>query len=61
MKRREFLLNCLSLTGGSVGLSFAGVAAGAIATAEQAHRVVELGLLMSIGKGLSRRVCICLK
>lgn len=45
MKRREFLFNCLTLTGGSVGLSLAGVAAGAIATAEQAHRVLELDLL----------------
>lgn len=45
MKRREFLFTCLTLTGGSVGLSFTGVAAGALATGEQAHRVHELDLL----------------
>jgi len=61
MKRRKILINCLTLTGGSVGLCFVGVPAGAMATGDQAHRVVELDLLMSIGKGLSRRVCICLK
>ena len=44
MKRREFLLSGLTLTGGSVGLSFAGVAAGAIATSDQTHRVLELEL-----------------
>ena len=45
MKRREFLCTCLTLTGGSVGLSFTGVAAGALATGEKAHRVHELDLL----------------
>ncbi|MEN9765831.1 MAG: hypothetical protein RL397_1786 [Pseudomonadota bacterium] len=45
MKRREFLFTCLTLTGGSVGLSFTGVATGVIATGEQAHRVLELDLL----------------
>ncbi|MGA1252827.1 MAG: alpha/beta hydrolase family protein [Burkholderiaceae bacterium] len=45
MSRREFLLSCLTLTGGSVGLSFAGVAAGAVTAGEQAHRVLELDLL----------------
>ncbi len=45
MKRRDFLLNCLTFTGGAVGVSFAGVAAGAITQGEQAHRVHELALL----------------
>ncbi|MFZ9315417.1 MAG: alpha/beta hydrolase family protein [Burkholderiaceae bacterium] len=45
MNRRKFLSSCLSLAGGSLGLSLGGVAAGATATGEQAHRILELDLL----------------